>query len=161
MGNVSLLTILFRDQLQKHHKETVENHDIVVEKPVCIKPSLDNDHENYRMTKWLSSWSTSSFQMPLNYPTYTKEDYEFMSEQDLDRLLKLYGLPIDIGDLSYKKEFAVGAFLWEKELDYSMAEVDSEDHDSSIVGLDDEISLMGEIKIVMKDMFNLIFRLGK
>lgn len=54
---------------------------------------------------------TSYFQMPLHYPRYTKKDYQNMSEQMIDRLLTEYGLP-SFGDLSYKREFAMGAFLW-------------------------------------------------
>uniref|UniRef100_A0A7N0V3H5 DUF7722 domain-containing protein n=1 Tax=Kalanchoe fedtschenkoi TaxID=63787 RepID=A0A7N0V3H5_KALFE len=55
--------------------------------------------------------STSTFQMPLHYPRYTKKDYQNMSEQLLDRLLAEYGLPLQ-GDLASKREFAMGAFLW-------------------------------------------------
>ncbi|KAK6929404.1 hypothetical protein RJ641_005609 [Dillenia turbinata] len=53
----------------------------------------------------------SFFQMPLHYPRYTKEDYQGMPENILDRLLAEYGLPAD-GDLAYKRNFAIGAFLW-------------------------------------------------
>lgn len=53
----------------------------------------------------------SSFQMPLHYPRYTKNDYQNMPEWQLDRLLAEYGLPVD-GDMAYKREFARGAFLW-------------------------------------------------
>ncbi|WCJ19672.1 hypothetical protein M5689_001955 [Euphorbia peplus] len=53
----------------------------------------------------------SFFQMPLHYPRFTKKDYQTMPEWQLDRLLAEYGLPKD-GDLSSKREFAMGAFLW-------------------------------------------------
>ncbi|CAK7325746.1 unnamed protein product [Dovyalis caffra] len=53
----------------------------------------------------------SFFQMPLHYPRYTKKDYQNMPEWQLDRLLAEYGLPVN-GDLAYKREFALGAFLW-------------------------------------------------
>ncbi|CAK7328469.1 unnamed protein product [Dovyalis caffra] len=53
----------------------------------------------------------SSFQMPLRYPKYTKEDYEDMPEPELDLLLASYGLSTN-GGLDYKREFAMGAFLW-------------------------------------------------
>ncbi|XP_021900911.1 uncharacterized protein LOC110816872 [Carica papaya] len=56
--------------------------------------------------------SSSGFSMiPLHYPSYTEEEYEKMAEWEVDRLLALYGLPTD-GDLAYKREFAVGAFVW-------------------------------------------------
>lgn len=55
--------------------------------------------------------NTSFFQMPLHYPKYTKNDYQTMPEWQLDRLLAEYGLPIP-NDLAYKREFAMGAFLW-------------------------------------------------
>lgn len=51
------------------------------------------------------------FQMPLNYPRYTKADYEVMPEWKLDCLLAEYGLPVT-GDLGQKRSFAMGAFLW-------------------------------------------------
>ncbi|KAF5742692.1 hypothetical protein HS088_TW09G00744 [Tripterygium wilfordii] len=54
----------------------------------------------------------SSFQMPLHYPRYTKKDYESMPEWELDRLLAEYGLAVQGHDLEYKREFAMGAFLW-------------------------------------------------
>ncbi|KAL3732248.1 hypothetical protein ACJRO7_028993 [Eucalyptus globulus] len=53
----------------------------------------------------------SRFQMPLHYPKYTSQDYRDMPEWKLDCLLAEYGLPIT-GDLSYKRDFAMGAFLW-------------------------------------------------
>ncbi|KDP44888.1 hypothetical protein JCGZ_01388 [Jatropha curcas] len=49
--------------------------------------------------------------MPLHYPRYTKKDYQTMPEWQLDTLLAEYGLPVN-GDLDYKREFAMGAFLW-------------------------------------------------
>ncbi|KAF3433650.1 hypothetical protein FNV43_RR24753 [Rhamnella rubrinervis] len=53
----------------------------------------------------------SFFQMPLHYPRYTRKDYQDMPEWKLDRLLADYGLSIQ-GDLTYKRDFAMGAFLW-------------------------------------------------
>ncbi|PRQ59190.1 hypothetical protein RchiOBHm_Chr1g0367441 [Rosa chinensis] len=55
--------------------------------------------------------SRSNFQMPLHYPRYTRKDYQDMPEWKLDRLLANYGLPAH-GDLAYKRDFAMGAFLW-------------------------------------------------
>ncbi|CAK7355308.1 unnamed protein product [Dovyalis caffra] len=55
--------------------------------------------------------TSSSFQMPLHYPKYTKEDYEDLPESELDLLLASYGFSTH-GDLDYKREFAIGAFLW-------------------------------------------------
>ncbi|GLJ18415.1 hypothetical protein SUGI_0326340 [Cryptomeria japonica] len=51
------------------------------------------------------------FQMPLNYPRYSKADYESMPEWRLDLLFQEYGLALT-GDLAYKRNFAMGAFLW-------------------------------------------------
>ncbi|KAJ6420788.1 hypothetical protein OIU84_028202 [Salix udensis] len=53
------------------------------------------------------------FQMPLHYPKYTMKDYQTMPEWQLDRLLADYGLPVH-DELAYKREFAIGAFLWPK-----------------------------------------------
>jgi len=55
--------------------------------------------------------SVGFFQMPLHYPRYTQKDYQDMPEWKLDGLLKEYGLPTH-GDLAYKRQFAIGAFLW-------------------------------------------------
>ncbi|PON44310.1 hypothetical protein PanWU01x14_268130 [Parasponia andersonii] len=52
------------------------------------------------------------FQMPLHYPRYKKRDYETMPEWKLDLLLREYGLPINVGDVNQKRNFAMGAFLW-------------------------------------------------
>lgn len=54
----------------------------------------------------------SGFQMPVNYPRYTKADYEKMPEWKLDCLFAEYGLPMMTGDLAQKRNFAMGAFLW-------------------------------------------------
>ena len=51
------------------------------------------------------------FQMPLHYPRYTIDDYKRMSETTLDRLFAEYGLSVK-GDLAFKREFAIGTFLW-------------------------------------------------
>lgn len=55
--------------------------------------------------------AVSYFQMPLHYPRYTMKDYQDMPEWKLDQLLAQYGLPTH-GDLAYKRDFAIGAFLW-------------------------------------------------
>jgi hypothetical protein len=52
-----------------------------------------------------------SFQMPLHYPRFKKSDYETMPEWKLDCLLNEYGLPV-AGDVTQKRKFAMGAFLW-------------------------------------------------
>ena len=54
----------------------------------------------------------SYFQMPLHYPRYTKADYEKMPEWKLECLFAEYGLSVS-GDLSYKRDYAIGAFTWE------------------------------------------------
>ncbi|KAI5080281.1 hypothetical protein GOP47_0005760, partial [Adiantum capillus-veneris] len=55
----------------------------------------------------------TTFQMPLHYPKYTKDDYDSMPEWKLDRLLEEYGLPV-LGTLREKRQYAVGVFLWGK-----------------------------------------------
>ncbi|ONK56423.1 uncharacterized protein A4U43_C10F8480 [Asparagus officinalis] len=47
-----------------------------------------------------------SFEMPVNYPRYTKDDYETMPEWQLDHLFTEYGLPVT-GDLEQKRKSAV------------------------------------------------------
>ena len=56
----------------------------------------------------------SYFQMPLHYPRYTKADYEKMPEWKLDCLFAEYGLSIS-GDLNSKRDYAIGAFTWQRE----------------------------------------------
>ncbi|XP_057785655.1 uncharacterized protein LOC131003192 [Salvia miltiorrhiza] len=51
------------------------------------------------------------FQMPLHYPRYARSDYEKMNEEQIDLLLRQYGLNFR-GDLDEKRKFAMGAFLW-------------------------------------------------
>ncbi|KAL4311522.1 hypothetical protein GQ457_01G043580 [Hibiscus cannabinus] len=51
------------------------------------------------------------FQMPLQYPRYTKSDYEKMEEWKVDVLLREYGLKLD-GSLDEKRAYAMGTFLW-------------------------------------------------
>ncbi|GLJ18416.1 hypothetical protein SUGI_0326360 [Cryptomeria japonica] len=51
------------------------------------------------------------FQMPLHYPRYSKAEYESMAEWILDKLFQEYGLAV-VGDVEYKRNFAMGAFLW-------------------------------------------------
>lgn len=63
------------------------------------------------MEKEKNNSITSYFQMPLHYPKYTMEEYKEMPEWKIDKLLAQYGLPVH-GDLEYKREFAMGAFLW-------------------------------------------------
>ncbi|XP_010543920.1 PREDICTED: uncharacterized protein LOC104816690 [Tarenaya hassleriana] len=53
-----------------------------------------------------------AFQMPVHYPRYKREEYEKMSEEEIDRLLGMYGLTVS-GDLDFKRGFAIGAFIWD------------------------------------------------
>ncbi|KAJ8747361.1 hypothetical protein K2173_012941 [Erythroxylum novogranatense] len=66
--------------------------------------------------------SSSFFAMPLHYPKYTKKDYEQMPESQLNRLLADYGLPITEEDLGWKREFAIGAFVWPEVYDQKQEE---------------------------------------
>ncbi|XP_013623564.1 PREDICTED: uncharacterized protein LOC106329454 [Brassica oleracea var. oleracea] len=150
MSRVSQLTLIFRDKLQTtNQSSSLTKSDAVVKKPLA--PSSSNDRE----TRGAASWS--SFQMPVHYPSFTKEEYEAMSEEELDRLLKLYGLqPTNLGDLSSKKQFAIGAFLWEKGIDSCPAEHELVNPSSSIDGLG-ESSLMG-LMTALKYMVHYVFR---
>jgi len=53
----------------------------------------------------------SVFQMPVDYPRFSKADYESMAEWKLDNLFHEYGLPIR-GDVAFKRSYAMGTFLW-------------------------------------------------
>lgn len=155
MKNISQLSIIFRDKLQNLHEDSVENSDVVEKKP--SDSSSNNNNNIDQSTSWFASTSSSSFQMPLNYPNYTKQEYEIMSEEELDRLLKLYGLPIDLGDLSCKIQFVIGAFLWEKEINSSMRdEHDSVNPNSSIDDLD-ESSLVGLMTVMIKEIWSTLY----
>lgn len=68
-----------------------------------------NGHINKLETKRQTSYY---FQMPLHYPRYTRADYEKMPEWKLDCLFTEYGLSVS-GDLNYKRDFAMGTFLWQ------------------------------------------------
>ncbi|CAM8924261.1 unnamed protein product [Rhodiola kirilowii] len=57
----------------------------------------------------------SSFQMPLHYPRFKKEDYEKMDEVRLKLLLGEYGLKFE-GSLDQLREYAIGTFLWPDQL---------------------------------------------
>ncbi|GLJ18078.1 hypothetical protein SUGI_0319110 [Cryptomeria japonica] len=59
----------------------------------------------------LQAGEACEFRMPLHYPRYSKADYESMAEWELDILLRQYGLDVR-GDVEYKRQFAVDAFLW-------------------------------------------------
>ncbi|VVB16807.1 unnamed protein product [Arabis nemorensis] len=149
MARVSQLTLIFRDKLQNFDEKSNKISD-VIRKNQANKPS--NSH-NDQLASWFASWS--SFQIPLHYPNFTKEEYQVMPEEELDRLFKLYGLPTNLGDLSCKKQFAVGAFLWEKEPDSSLDNHESVDDNSSTADLG-ESSMMG-LMAVMKRMVHYIF----
>ncbi|CAN8301014.1 unnamed protein product [Cochlearia groenlandica] len=155
MTRVSNLTLLFRDKLKTCNENSNKDSDVietkVTKQPEEISSSTNNDKDN--LTKWVKYWP--SFQMPLHYPSFTKEQYEVMSEEELDRLLKLYGLPTDFEDLSRKKEFAIGAFLWEKEQNSFTDKHEPVNIDSCVDDLG-ESSLMGLIKVV-KDLVYYIF----
>ena len=56
----------------------------------------------------------ASFQIPLHYPRYKKEDYERM-ESRVDMLLVQYGLACK-GSVEEKRAYAMGAFLWPDQL---------------------------------------------
>lgn len=60
-----------------------------------------------------SAESPREFQVPLHYPRYTREDYESMSEELLDRLFEAYGLSAAGQTLEAKRNTAIRTFLWE------------------------------------------------
>jgi len=55
------------------------------------------------------------FQMPVDYPRYSKADYESMPEWKLDNLFHEYGLPIR-GDVAFRRSYAMGNFVWPDQL---------------------------------------------
>lgn len=148
MARVSQLTLIFGDKLQTLNQSSSD--DAVLKKTLASSSSNERD----QLTRGAASWS--SFQMPVHYPSFTKEEYEAMSEEELDRLLKLYGLPTDLGDLSCKKQFAVGAFLWEKGVKSSPDERELVNPSSSVGDLS-ESSLMGWMT-ALKYMVHYVFR---
>ncbi|KAI7994473.1 hypothetical protein LOK49_LG11G02776 [Camellia lanceoleosa] len=70
-----------------------------------LRPNSHRSHQQHQEKQ------SCSFQMPLHYPRYKKSDYESMPEWKLDCLLSQYGLSVS-GDISHKRNFAMGAFLW-------------------------------------------------
>ncbi|GAB2279822.1 hypothetical protein Dimus_014461 [Dionaea muscipula] len=54
-----------------------------------------------------------NFHMPVHYPRYKRADYESMEEWKVDWLLREYGLDHIKGTVEEKRNFAIGAFLWE------------------------------------------------
>ncbi|CAO2833159.1 unnamed protein product [Amaranthus hypochondriacus] len=84
----------FHNQKTQNQKETSES-----------KKKKKNDDE--------AAKKMEDFRMPLHYPKYSKEDYLNMEEWRLDLLLIQYGLLDHVnGTLHYKRDFAMGAFLW-------------------------------------------------
>ncbi|KAK4564477.1 hypothetical protein RGQ29_006514 [Quercus rubra] len=70
-------------------------------------PKIGNRGSNESHTR---GWC-DHFQMPLHYPMYIQTHYETMPEWKLDCLFRDYRLLI-IGDVDYKRMFAMGSFLW-------------------------------------------------
>uniref|UniRef100_A0A7N0TQM8 DUF7722 domain-containing protein n=1 Tax=Kalanchoe fedtschenkoi TaxID=63787 RepID=A0A7N0TQM8_KALFE len=58
-----------------------------------------------------SGKKSTGFQMPLQYPRFTRSDYEKMDESRLKLLLAEYGLTVE-GGLDELRAYAIGAFLW-------------------------------------------------
>jgi hypothetical protein len=59
--------------------------------------------------------SCETFQVPLDYPRYKKQDYERMEVWKLDQLLREYGLVVN-GSVEEKRAYAMGTFLWPGEI---------------------------------------------
>ncbi|XP_050208739.1 uncharacterized protein LOC126659491 [Mercurialis annua] len=98
------LSSLFDDQEQKNiNSDDSKITELVVKFEPIKKTGINNSNNNCDKNK---------FKMPLHFPRYTKEDYEKMSEDEIDRILQDYGLFVNNGDLGYKKQFAIGAFVW-------------------------------------------------
>jgi len=103
---VSGLTLLFPEGT---HKENCGCHKVQEENRKNKEPSTST---RSLLPKMIREEDTgSSFQMPLHYPKYTKEDYEDMPESKIDLLLASYGLSTH-GNLNYKRKFVMQAFLW-------------------------------------------------
>lgn len=79
---------------------------------------ISNDYSKECLSPVMKSsprTSCETFQVPLDYPRYKKEDYERMEEWKLDQLLREYGLVIN-GTVEEKREYAMGTFLWPDEI---------------------------------------------
>ncbi|KAG8645025.1 hypothetical protein MANES_10G025700v8 [Manihot esculenta] len=94
--------------------------------------SSEGPAENKKRAKMMSRSQefsgSKTFKIPLHYPRYTKKQYEHMAEWKLDLLLQDYGLPIDHGDLAYKRELAISTFIWPEyhSEDFAVSSVDSD-----------------------------------
>ncbi|XP_021900912.1 uncharacterized protein LOC110816873 [Carica papaya] len=115
MPAIGGLSRLFMDEDRQTRKKPERKND-AVENNDAQKPTdgEKNGTNGDVLIEGFSSKTTSSsgFSLiPLHYPTRTEEEYEKMAEWEVGRLLALYGLPTD-GDLAYKREFALGAFVW-------------------------------------------------
>lgn len=80
---------------------------IVLRQPAADGGSKASRAEAAEMEKVINC----GFQMPLHYPRYMRSDYEKMNDEQLDLLLRQYGLNFR-GDLEEKRKFAMGTFLW-------------------------------------------------
>ncbi|XP_010554905.1 PREDICTED: uncharacterized protein LOC104824496 [Tarenaya hassleriana] len=162
---VSQLTLLFRDKLQTTEENETQNT-VTAEKrskkkkadsSETAKSGSDSSETDNVFGYFFSSpISSSSFKMPLRYPDYRREDYENMSEEELDRLLDVYGLPV-LGDLSHKKAFAIGAFLWEKDIVYEQEESSPPPPDDCFINPNSVKSRLG-LTEALREMVRLMFR---
>ncbi|KAD6453562.1 hypothetical protein E3N88_08267 [Mikania micrantha] len=78
--------------------------------------TVHGHHDHHEMVKkeYEKMNTCSSFQMPLHYPRYKKEDYEKMPEWKLDCLLKEYGLPIDV-ECPHRRSFFSDNIIGDKQ----------------------------------------------
>ncbi|KAJ6290008.1 hypothetical protein OIU78_025844 [Salix suchowensis] len=86
-------------------------HETISHKSRIIELRKDSEKNRLGRMDGKKKKEAGCFQMPLHYPKYTMKDYQTMPEWQLDRLLADYGLPVH-DELAYKREFAIGAFLW-------------------------------------------------
>ncbi|KAJ6372055.1 hypothetical protein OIU77_002389 [Salix suchowensis] len=86
-------------------------HETISHKSRIIELREDSEKNRFGRMDGKKKKEAGCFQMPLHYPKYTMKDYQTMPEWQLDRLLADYGLPVH-DELAYKREFAIGAFLW-------------------------------------------------
>ncbi|KAJ4838474.1 hypothetical protein Tsubulata_021069 [Turnera subulata] len=111
---VSALTVLFHDECTD--KANCMDSNKAQGEHTEKKASKENSSCTTTATKCGASeekFSCSQFQMPLHYPGYTKKHYEVMDEWELNLLLVDYGLQgYTHHDLAYKRNLAMGTFLW-------------------------------------------------
>ncbi|KAJ9160168.1 hypothetical protein P3X46_025593 [Hevea brasiliensis] len=105
------LSMLFKDE-ERSRKDSRSMSMAAAESAEVKGPVEHIENKSVMMIRTSQEFSgNKTLKIPLHYPSYTKKEYEYMPEWQLDMLLQEYGLPIQ-GDLGYKRELAISAFVW-------------------------------------------------